>query len=111
MSYNKQYSNTYLNNSEHDIENNINETRLPELTLYNVTKLDNIYKQYLPHTIKLKYSQHIDNISQLMDYVKIYESLNKNAMKIQFYSQKIKPILENETENLDTVIYLLYDNK
>ena len=55
--------------------------------------------------------EHIDNISQLMDYVKIYESLNKNAMKIQFYSQKIKPILENETENLDTVIYLLYDNK
>ena len=135
MSYNKQYSNTYLNNSEHDIENNINETRLPELTLYNVTKLDNIYKQYLPHTIKLKYSQHIDlnecktdnmitifelnelfiehidNISQLMDYVKIYESLNKNAMKIQFYSQKIKPILENEKENLNTVIDLLYDNK
>lgn len=136
MSYNRQYSNTDLqtNNNEHDIENNINETQLPIFTLYYVTELDKNYRRILPTTPNIKYpwhiydldeckldnlisifelnelfTEHIDNISQLMDYIRIYESLNKNAMKIQFYSQKIKPILENEKENLNTVIELLYN--
>ena len=136
MSYNQQYSNTYLqtNNNEHDIENNIKETQLPIFTLYYVTELDKNYRRILPTTQNIKYpwhiydldeckldnlisifelnelfTEHIDNISQLMDYVRIYESLNENAMKIQLYCQKIKPILENEKENLNTVIELIYN--
>ena len=138
MSYNTQYSNTYLqtNNHEHDIENNMNETRLPKFTLYYVTELDKNYRRILPTTPNMKYpwhiydldeckldnlisifelnelfTEHIDNISQLMDYIIIYESLSENAMKIQLYSHKIKPILENDKKNLNTVIELLYDNK
>jgi len=138
MSYNEQYSNTYLqkNNDKHDIENNMAATRLPEFTLYYVTELDKIYRHHLPDTTEIKYpwhiydldeckidnlitifeltelfTEHIDNISQLMDYVRIYESLSENAMKMDMYRQKIKPILENEKKNLNTVIELLYDNK
>jgi hypothetical protein len=138
MSYNEQYSTTYLQktNDKHDIENNMEATRLPEFTLYYVTELDKKYRRYLPDMTEIKYpwhiydldeckidnlitifeltelfTEHIDNISQLMDYVRIYESLSENATKIQLYSQKMKPILENEKENLNTVIELLYDNK
>jgi hypothetical protein len=139
MSYNRQYSNTDLqtNNNEHDIENNINETQLPNFTLYYVTELDKNYRRHLPNITNIKYphhiyddlneckidnlitifelnelfTEHIDNISQLTDYVRRYESLSKHAMKIQLYCQKIKPILEHENDNLNTVIELLYNNK
>ena len=138
MSYNEQYSNTYLQktNDKHDIENNMEATRLPEFTLYYVTELDKNYRCHLPDMTEIKYpwhiydldeckidnlitifeltelfTEHIDNISQLMDYVRRYESLSENAMKMEMYHQEIKPILENEKENLNTVIKLLYDNK
>ena len=138
MSYNEQYSNTYLQktNDKHDIENNMEATRLPEFTLYYVTELDKKYRRYLPDMTEIKYpwhiydldecnidnlitifeltelfTEHIDNISQLMDYVRRYESLSENAMKMEMYHQEIKLILENEKENLNTVIKLLYDNK
>ena len=50
MSYNRQYSNTDLqtNNNEHDIENNINETQLPNFTLYYVTELIRIIDAIYP---------------------------------------------------------------
>lgn len=138
MSYYEQYSNTYLqkNNDEPDIENNMEESQLPIFTLYYVTELDKNYRRHLPTTTNIKYphhiydlneckidnlitifelnelfTEHVDNISQLTDYVRRYESLNENAMKRQMYCQEIKPMLENEKENLNTVIELLCDNK
>ena len=123
-------------NLDNDIENNMEETQVPEFTLYYVTELDHKYKDHLPDTREIKYpwhiydldeckidnlisifelnelfTEHIDNISQLTDYVRRYESLRKHAMKIQLYCQKIKPILEHENDNLNTVIELLYNNK
>ena len=123
-------------NLDNDIENNMEETQVPEFTLYYVTELDHKYKDHLPDTREIKYpwhiydldeckidnlisifelnelfTEHIDNISQLTDYVRRYESLSKHAMKIQLYCQKIKPILEHENDNLNTVIELLYNNK
>ena len=138
MSYNEQYSNSYLQktNDKHDIENNMEATRLPNFTLYYVTELDNNYRRYLPDMTEIKYpwhiygldeckidnlitifeltelfTEHIDNIHQLIAYVRRYESIHENSMKMEMYHQEIKPILENEKENLNAIIKLLYDNK
>ena len=72
----------------------------------NECKIDNLLSIFQLNEL---FTEHIDNISQLMDYVKRYESLNENVMKRQMYCQEIKPILENEKENLNTVIELLYN--
>jgi len=138
MSYNEQYSNTYLqkNNDKHDIENNMAATRLPEFTLYYVTELDKIYRHHLPYTTEIKYpwhiydldeckldnlisifelnelfTEHIDNISQLTDYVRRYESIHENAMKVEMYRQEIDPIIISDKKNLDTVLEILSGNK
>ena len=138
MSYNEQYSNTYLQktNDKHDIENNMEATRLPEFTLYYVTELDKNYRYHLPDMTEIKYpwhiydlgeckldnlisifelnelfTEHIDNISQLMDYVRRYESLSENAMKLEMYRQEIDPIIISDKKNLNTVLEILSGNK
>ena len=138
MSYNEQYSNTYLQktNDKHDIENNMEATRLPEFTLYYVTELDKNYRYHLPDMTEIKYpwhiyyldeckidnlitifeltelfTEHIDNISQLTDYVRRYESIHENAMKMEMYRQEIDPIIISDKKNLNTVLEILSGNK
>jgi len=139
MSYNdEQYSNTYLqkNNDKHDIENNMEAARLPEFTLYYVTELDKNYRRHLPDTTEIKYpwhiyhldecklynlisifelnelsTEHIDNIGQLMDYVRRYESIHENSMKMEMYYQEIVPILTSDKKNLDTVLEILNNKR
>ena len=123
------------NNIEHDIENNIKETNLPNFTLYYVTELDKNYKRHLPNTEEIKYqghiydlneckldnmlsifelnelfTEHVDNISWLKCYVNKYEVLSDNTLKSQMYFQEIKPIIELDRENLDTVLEILSAN-
>ena len=120
-------------NLDNDIENNMEETQVPEFTLYYVTELDHKYKDHLPDTREIKYpwhiydlgeckidnlisifelnelfTEHIDNISQLTDYVRRYESLNENSMKIQLYSQEILPIIQNDKANLEEIKTILH---
>jgi hypothetical protein len=135
MSNNEKYSNTYLqtNNDEHDIENNMEETQVPEFTLYYVTELDKNYRRHLPDTTEIKYpwhiydlneckldnlisifelnelfTEHIDNISQLTDYVRRYESIHDNVTKIEIYYQEIEPIIQNDKANLEEIKTILH---
>lgn len=128
-------SNLKSGNLDNDIENNMEETQLPEFTLYYVAELDHKYKHHLPDTTEIKYpwhiydlneckldnlisifelnelfTEHIDNISQLTDYVRRYESIHDNMTKLELYYQEIEPIIINDKKNLDTVLEILGGN-
>ena len=137
MSHRPKYSNTYLQKThiEHDIENNMEATKVPVFTLYYITKLDNKFKQHVPNLLDVTYpwhmyglnecnvdnllavfelnelfTEHVDNIERLFNYLREYERLNEKNVKIQLYFQEIEPILANEKEKLNTAIKILRDN-
>ena len=137
MSHYSQYSNTYLHNNHvvHDIENNMEGAYVPEFTLYYVNQLDHQYKQRLPNLLEVTYpwhiyetenrnidnlvavfelnelfTEHLDNIYRLTDYVRTYERLSENDAKTRMYYQEITPILENEKQNIASVIEILSTN-
>jgi hypothetical protein len=56
------------------------------------------------------FTEHVDTISQLTEYVNKYEALSENTLKSQMYFQEIVPIIELDIENLDTVIKILHGN-
>ena len=125
-------SSNYLYNCNmyRDIENNIGQIEIPEFTKEHVKNIDDNYKQYLPRIIDISihenndcdcdtnlinkmttylelnelFIEHLDNITSMLDKVIKYKNINENTMKIQMYFQEIKPLIQDDTNNLQYVL-------
>jgi hypothetical protein len=53
------------------------------------------------------YIEHVDNIAKLQDKINEYTSITEKTNKIRMYFQDIIPIIQNDDENLKTVLDIL----
>ena len=122
----------YNCNLQRDIENNIGEIEIPEFTMEHINNIDKKYKiynsnindiriqnQYLysDEEIVKKFSdsfelnelfiEHVVNMEKLQDKMNEYISITEKTNKLQIYFQDIIPVIQNDEDNLKTVLDLL----